>query len=262
MIPYHGLSINPDSVAEAVLRNGHAFLSYADPSQTHLAVNTARSFALDNGAFSAFKTGKPIKDWNPFYEWVKELSKIPTLDFVVLPDVIEGSEKEQDALLDKSPLPPWLGAPVWHLNESMTRLKRLCGEYPRVCLGSAADFFQIGNIKWWERMAQAMAVACDAEGSPRCKLHGLRMLDPDIFQKLPLASADSSNVARNVNLERWGSNNYAPPTKETRGLILKARIEHFNAPLKWDKSKRPKGGGFFFHRPDKPHKVPLRREKA
>ncbi len=46
-------------------------------------------------------------------------------------------------------------------------------------------------------MAQAMAQACDL-GRPRVKLHGLRMLDVEVFSRLPLASADSTNVARNI----------------------------------------------------------------
>jgi len=42
-----------------------------------------------------------------------------------------------------------------------------------------------------------MEVCCDADGMPKTKLHGLRMLDPVIFSHMPLSSADSCNVARN-----------------------------------------------------------------
>lgn len=46
-------------------------------------------------------------------------------------------------------------------------------------------------------MADAMAVIVDEDNRPRTKLHGLRMLDPAIFHRLPLESADSTNAARN-----------------------------------------------------------------
>jgi hypothetical protein len=51
-------------------------------------------------------------------------------------------------------------------------------------------------------MKSAMRVCCDASGMPRTRLHGLRMLNPELFSQLPLSSADSTNVARNVQLDR------------------------------------------------------------
>ena len=75
-------------------------------------------------------------------------------------------------------------------------------------------------------MHDMMGVACDEQGRPLTKLHILRGLDPTIFSHLPVASADSTNVARNVGIDvRW-SGPYVPPSKETRALVLIDRIEN------------------------------------
>ncbi|ELY3796825.1 hypothetical protein SMX68_004106 [Cronobacter sakazakii] len=56
------------------------------------------------------------------------------------------------------------------------------------------------------------------------------MLNPLIFTKLPLASADSTNVARNIGIDKAWSGAYAPASKETRAAVLVERIESFNSP--------------------------------
>ena len=75
-------------------------------------------------------------------------------------------------------------------------------------------------------MDKAMRVACDENGIPRAKLHVLRMLDPTIFSQLPLSSADSTNVARNIGIDQRWTGPYVPQSKETRALVLIDRIEH------------------------------------
>lgn len=73
-----------------------------------------------------------------------------------------------------------------------------------------------------------MQVACDSEGLPVCKLHGLRMLSPAIFTRLPLASADSTNIARNIGIDRRWNGPYPPAGKAARVKIMRGRIEAFN----------------------------------
>jgi hypothetical protein len=81
-------------------------------------------------------------------------------------------------------------------------------------------------------MANALAVACDAKGRPRCRLHGLRMLDPDIFTRIPFSSADSTNAAVNSgSLSRFGS--YLPPTASQRASVIADRIEVHNSAAVW-----------------------------
>lgn len=143
MIHYHGLPITPDTAAAEAVRAGHAFVSFRRPDQLGLAVEMAQSFAIDNGAFSAWRDGQPITDWRPFYAWADECRCIPACDFAVIPDVIDGDEAANDALLSEWPLPRWFGAPVWHLHESMGRLERLAAEWPRICIGSSGEFSTI-----------------------------------------------------------------------------------------------------------------------
>ena len=78
-----------------------------------------------------------------------------------------------------------------------------------------------------------MEVACDADGMPLCKLHGLRMLDTRIFSHLPLASADSVNVSRNVGFDQRWNGPYAPRSKAMRALIMMDRIEGHACAARW-----------------------------
>lgn len=234
MIHYHGLPITPNTVAVTAISAGHAFVSFAHSDQLGTAIEVCQSYAIDNGAFSAWKQGNPIKDWKPFFDWALNNKKIPSCDFAVLPDIIDGNEKDNDDLLKDSPLPNWFGAPVWHMHESLDRLERLANDYVRVCIGSSGEYANIGTFAWWSKIGSAMRVICDNEGRPSCKLHGLRMLDPNIFTKLPFSSADSTNIGRNVGIDKqWSRGNFLPPTKEARAQVMRARIESHNSPPVW-----------------------------
>lgn len=230
MIHYHGLPITPDTAAEVAVRAGHAFVSFAYPRQMGLAVAGCQSFAVDNGAFSAWRAGAPITDWTAYYVFCEAAKRQPSCDFAVIPDVIDGTEAENDNLAADWPFPHWFGAPVWHLHESFTRLERLAVQFPRVCLGSSGEYAQIGTTTWWRRMHEVMRVMCDDAGHPSCRLHGLRMLNPAIFSRFPFASADSTNIGQNIGIDRAWGGPYAPPTKESRVQTMRARIESVNAP--------------------------------
>jgi hypothetical protein len=234
VIHYHGVPINPEAVAALALDGGHAFVSFSDTAQLPVAATVCQSFALDNGAFSAWRGGSPVVEWEPFYTWARECLRIPSCDFAVIPDVIDGDERANDALLAAWPLPQWFGAPVWHLHESVARLRTLVSEWPRVCIGSSGEFARIKTARWWGRMAEAMRAACDESGRPLARLHGLRMLDPEVFTRFPFASADSTNIARNVGIDLKWRGTYVPATKEARAVVLRGRIEKFNAPARFN----------------------------
>lgn len=234
MIHYHGLPITPATAAVEAIGGGHAFVSFSNLQQLTLALEVCQSNAFDNGAFSAWASGKPIANWTPFYDWIGSLKRHPTFDFAVIPDVIDGDETSNDRLLAEWPHERHIGAPVWHMHESLTRLRRLCEEWPRVCLGSSGEFSTVGDKKWWSRMSAAMYAICDKDGYPICKLHGLRMLNPKVFSLLPLASADSTNIGRNIGIDKRWKQNYAPPTKESRARLLRERIEAHPGAQRWD----------------------------
>tara|TARA_R110000787_G_scaffold202779_1_gene313384 strand:- start:149 stop:889 length:741 start_codon:yes stop_codon:yes gene_type:complete len=236
MIHYHGTPITPNSSALVALSGSHAFISFPRPDNLGMAIEVCQSFAVDNGAYSAWKSGKPITDWTRYYQWVAGIHNIPSFDFAVIPDVVDGTEEENDDLLREF---PWgctgVGAPVWHLHESLDRLEKLVCRYPRICLGSSGEFSTNGTNEWWGRINEAMQVVCNKDGLPSVKLHGLRMLDPSIFTKLPLASADSTNLARSVGIDSKWKGSYNPISKDSRAWVLRQRIEKEQSPTFWQK---------------------------
>lgn len=228
MIHYHGLPMTPERVAYRVLRGRHAFVSFFEPRQVELAAGLCQSFALDNGAFSAWKAGTPVTDWTGYYEWAAEWLKHPACDWAVIPDVIGGTEDENDALLRAWPH-GFAGVPVWHLNESIERLVRMAEDWPRIALGSAAEYDVKRPGTCLARLREALDPISD-NGVPLVKLHGLRMLNPAITSVVPLSSADSTNVARNCGLDQNWRGTYAPTNEETRALVIAERIEAVETP--------------------------------
>jgi hypothetical protein len=210
----------------------HAMVSYAHPEQMEVAAEICQSVVLDNGAFSAWRAEKEY-DFAGFAMWAEKWVRHPAVDWCIIPDVIGGTEQKNDDLLLLWSLPDHLSVPVFHMHESLSRLAMLVERYPRVALGSSGDFATVGTKKWWHRMHEMMTVACDAKGVPKTKLHGLRMLNPGVFSKLPLASADSCNVARNIGYDSRWTGSYLPASKATKALILMERIERHASAALW-----------------------------
>ena len=228
MIHYHGGPITPETCAHRVWSGRHPFVSFAEPRQIELAAAICQTFALDNGAFSLWKQGQET-DWPGYYEWCDRWLAHPACDWAVIPDVIGGTEDENDALAAEWPF-GHRGVPVWHLNESPERLVRLAGKWPRVALGSADEWDVAKPTKCLERLYDVLPAIC-RQGQPVVKLHGLRMLSHRIITAVPLASADSTNVARNIGIDgNWASGAYPPATKETRAMVLTERIESCQSP--------------------------------
>ena len=102
-------------------------ISFARNEQIGIAAEYASSFALDNGAFSLWRAGQRRPEWDPYYRWVEAWPNHPGFDFAIIPDVIDGSEEENDDLLAEWPF--FDGVPVYHLHESPDRLVRLANSY-------------------------------------------------------------------------------------------------------------------------------------
>lgn len=227
MIHYHGGPITPETCALRAWSGRHAFVSFAEPRQIELAASVCQSFALDNGAFSLWRADKPT-DWPAYYDWASGWLGHPACDWALIPDVIGGTEDENDALIDEWPL-GHRGVPVWHLNESVERLVRLAEAWPLVALGSAAEYDVARPSACLRRLYDALP-AIATNGVLDVKLHGLRMLRPEIVTKVPLSSADSTNVARNIGLDGAWKGTYAPATKEARVDVLIDRMERHQSP--------------------------------
>ena len=236
MIHYHGLPITSpsDLAAIATLQCGHAFVSFNEPSQLGIAIDICQSFAADNGAFSFWKSGSNKSDWSDYYSWVSGLMEIPGFDFAVIPDVIDGTEEQNDLLVSAWPHGVY-GAPVWHMNESIGRFQRLTASHHRVCIGSSGDYSSIGTRAWWDRIHEALNAVVKPSGGIPCKLHGLRMLNPEVFKRLPFSSADSCNIARNIGIDSAWNSSYKPTNKQGRAAVMRQRIESYNAISTWTK---------------------------
>lgn len=239
MIHYHGGPITPQSAAIALWKARHAFLSFAHPEQLPIAAEVCQSFALDNGAFTFWRRGEGRIDVKAYRAWVESWWRHPSFDFALLPDCVDGGAEDNDRLIAE-----WfqeggrgLGdgrlVPVWHLDEPVGRLERLAHNYKRVALGSSGRWSDPGSSAWWSRMAEALDAICDEDGRPPCKLHGLRMLDPEVFRWLPLSSADSTNVARNIGIDSKWRGAYAPPSASVRALVIADRVESHGSAGVW-----------------------------
>lgn len=231
MIPYHGTPVSGSRQDVARFLIGrHALVAYPRRDDMGVVADVCQSFVFDNGAYSVWKRGE-ILDVDGYIAWCDVWYRHPGFDWALIPDSIEGTEADNDALLSGWPryLP---GVPVWHLHESLDRLDRLVSEWRTVALGSSGQWATPGTTEWWARMAVAMAVACDELGRPRARLHGLRMLNPKVFSLLPLASADSTNATMNCGAkERFGM--YLPPTSAQRAAVIAERIEVNNSAATW-----------------------------
>lgn len=238
MIKYHGGPITPQSVAIEAWASRHGMVSFAYPWQLKLAAEMCQSFVLDNGAFSMWKAGEGDVDVEAYAAWVEKWMRHPSFSWCLIPDKIDGDETHNDRLITEWPLPKSVSVPVWHLHESIFRLERLISEWPIVALGSSGEYEVVNSDRWWNRMGEAMEVACDSEGRPKTKLHGLRMLDPTVFSHLPLSSADSTNVAINHSKKgkRW-EGPYEPPDPETKALVLARRIDVHASAARWCRTR-------------------------
>lgn len=232
MIHYHGLPITPVGDMAKIMKGRHAMISFANRDQLPVAMEVCQSFALDNGAFSMWKSGKQ-PDWDKYHEWVSVVGRHPACDWAIIPDVIDGSEDENDALIEAWPHGQF-GVPVWHLHESLERLEKLVSAWTTVAIGSSGQYADVGIGRWWNRMAEAMSVACDGAGYPKARLHGLRMLNPNVYARFPFRSVDSSSIGRKIGLDsNWKGTNL-PPHHTARGYVLAERYEALNAPAFWE----------------------------
>lgn len=233
MIPYHGGPFSDSKIAAEIYRHHHAMVSFARPEQVELVAEHCRGFALDNGAFTRWKAAAGAAlDWDEYYRWVERWKSHPGCDFALIPDVIDGTEQQNDDLLADWPFDD-IGTPVYHMHESLERLDRLARSFGRVALGSSGKYRNPGSLLWWDRITQMMRLLVIENGYPKVKLHGLRMLSPELIKAIPFTSADSTTVARNVNLDTKWKGSMAPSSRLGRALALRERIEQAQTATRW-----------------------------
>ncbi len=195
---------------------------FSDPRDASTCLSIGQMVMFDNGAFSAHTRGTAF-DEAGYYAWLEPLLGHP--HWAVVPDVIDGSVSQQKEMVARWPFPKVLGFPVWHLGLSTDYLLELADEWPRLCFGSTARYWQIGSPDWCRRVDLAFDLL-----SRRHKhlpwVHMLRGLALS-GDRWPFASADSVNVARNFK------DSYTDPERMAR------RIDSVQCPTRWFPSPVP-----------------------
>ncbi len=202
VIHYHGTPITPKAVMRSLAGRNFCVRYGAHQGHVGLAHEIGQSVMLDNGAFSFWRTGAPT-DWNGYMEWVTPWLDYPTT-WAVIPDVIEGSEDDNDRLICE-----WYAtmkdfrqaAPVWHLHESLDRLVRLTRGFERICFGSSGEFAKVSSPTWNNRLNEAFNLICKGSGRPPCWIHMLRGMSLS-GSDYPFASVDSTDIAQNHHIKR------------------------------------------------------------
>lgn len=121
MIVYHGTPFGGDRAGVArFLRGRHALIPFPRQEDCAIAFEVCQSVVFDNGAFSAWKQGGPILDWSAYYDWCREWHRHPAFAWAIIPDVIDGSEEDNDALIAEWPLAKHEGVPVCTYTSHLT----------------------------------------------------------------------------------------------------------------------------------------------
>lgn len=201
---YHGTPITGRVVIEELV--GRMFcIPWNRPENLVWCHQFGQGNMIDNSAFTHWQENmkriargeNPIifdlAFWREFYEWVEPWLVYQTT-WAVIPDVIMGDAEQNDALIVQWPHGQ-RGAPVWHMHEPIDRLKRLCDEWERVCIGSSAEFSTVGSTNWHSRMNEAMNAICQTGRVPTW-LHMLRGMNAARWG-YPFASVDSTDIGRN-----------------------------------------------------------------
>ena len=220
MIHYHGTPLTPKEQLYK-MAGKHFCVSFYNPQDAKTCMQIGQSVMWDNGAFSSFKNGEKL-DYKKYYFWLED--KLGHPHWCVIPDIIDGSIAEQKKLLLQFPYPAELSAPVWHIALDINYLYFLIDRYPRVCFGSSGDYWNVGSMKWCERVDYVFnQLVKKYKYIPN--IHMLRGLSLG-GTKYPFASADSVNVARNFKDQKKCPESMA------------RKIDAMQTPIRWQKSNK------------------------
>ena len=196
MIHFHGTPISP--ITALLEMGGRNFcISHQAPQDVERAHQIGQQVMLDNGAFSKWKSGKAT-DWPAYYEWCDKWLDYPTT-WAIIPDVIDAGAQLQDALIKEWPH-GGKGAPVWHMDEPISRLIDLCENWQRVCVGSTEEYAVVMSDVWQRRMDETWNEV-DRVYKRVPYLHMLRGMQLS-GMRWPFASVDSTDIGRNHNRDQ------------------------------------------------------------
>lgn len=194
MLKVHVTPLTPAATFEKYLKGHNVLINWLRPDDLKRANKVCNKIFIDNGAYTFWRK-KLTPDYSKFYKWLET----KTFDHFFIPDDLNGSEEINDLFLKQVPevFKPKAIA-VFHINQSLERLKRLVSSYDYIAIGGFTGIYSnIGSPVWFARMDQIMKILCDKDGKPLVKIHALKCLNPKVFIYFPFTSADSSNLARN-----------------------------------------------------------------
>lgn len=193
---YHVTPITPVP-ALYELRGRNFMVSHARPDDIERVHAIGQTVAIDNGAFSKWMRGATT-DWPGYHAFTDRWLDCPTT-WAIVPDEIDAGTQEQDALIREWPHGKRQAAPVWHMDEPVSRLLRLCDEgWNRVCIGSTAEYRIVMSPAWEARMDEAFGEISRTFGRRIPPVHMLRGMACS-GKRWPFFSVDSSDVAQNHN---------------------------------------------------------------
>ena len=229
MIHYHGspLSGSTDQQTE-FYRNRHVLLSWATFCPNHVPITeVCSSFCIDNGAYSFWGKNIPVQ-WQDFYNFLDKWIHHPRFDFFLIPDVIDGAPQLNDDLIHICRYPEH-GVPIFHVGEPLERLEKFLEKgFKRIAIGTTKGY-ELKSLNFWNEMRKIFDFIC-VDGVPQAKVHGLRMLDPEIVEKFPFSSCDSAGACIiSVYNNEWNYP-YAPITKAGRAALYADKIERTQSP--------------------------------
>jgi hypothetical protein len=203
-------------------------VSHAHPDQLDDVIDLVGEreiLVLDNGAFTHWRQGRGAIDRGAFWAWANAAQGRCSNAVAVIPDVIEGGERENLlemswALRNGLAAHPSRTMGIWHMDESLDFLRTQCRLLNFVGVGSCARYdVQRKRPEYLARIREASQVIdeIEAEHNRRPWIHLMRGLGvyADVTR---FDSADSTNVA--VNHHR-----YAAAFGNQRARYLKLRTQ-------------------------------------
>lgn len=173
------------------------------------AVGPNEILLVDNGAFSAWRSGRPL-DVEGFARWAADILDRCPQAVAVVPDVIDGDAAANDEMLNEFYGACWeLGVTidpdrrmaVWHMHEPLERLTGLIeAGFMYLAIGSSGEYAQPGTPAWHARIDAAMAaidqLVAESDGAYRRPwLHMMRAQAE--AHRYDFDSSDSCNLAVN-----------------------------------------------------------------
>lgn len=233
-----GLPLTPIHLLEQL--EGQSFcLSYATRNRLGRQLDDAIRLVgedgilmLDNGAFSAWRSGVPM-DVAGFVKWAADICERCPQAVVVVPDVIDGDELANDEMIEDffdASLQAGVFIPaerqmvVWHMHESLERLTGMIeGGFHYIAIGSSGQYAKPSTPEWHARIQEAFdhieRFCAESEGAyVRPWIHMMRAQAE--APRYPFDSADSCSLAVNhCRYKQQGEGHVARYAQRIRGKI-------------------------------------------